>query len=300
MGKVGTLEQNPGAGPASVRIDELSYDDLLTGSRRHINPRVLDSLPWKKINEFLASVGAERSIEGLAHRMLREIGTLLPSDYGVFTIITPGALISQQQPVVVELSAPRGAVSEYFSHYIAVDPCLPRYLSTHIGVVSWLLRDCEFTRDFARRFHSLHTMQIGNLKGGADAGFLLSLHRKTRLGFDEKEMAACSAVRLHLHNLFSLLLAPEKARRSRLSAAASACGLTQREADVVLFLCDRLSAGEIAEHLTISRRTVEKHIEHVYLKLGVHGRRWLHEEMILATAFPGAPGSRRASGGHDE
>ena len=204
--------------------------------------------------------------------------------------------MKQPPPVVVEFSAPRGAVSEYFGHYIAVDPCLSHYPSTLLGVVNWSLRDCEFTRDFARRYHSRHTMQIGNLKGRADPGFLLSLHRMKRLGFDEREIAACSAVRPHLHNLFSLLHAPEKARRSRLSAAAVSCGLTQREAEVVLFLCERLSAGEIAEHLTISRRTVEKHIEHVYLKLGVHGRRGLHEETVLATAFSDALGSRRASG----
>jgi len=76
---------------------------------------------------------------------------------------------------------------------------------------------------------------------------------------------------------------------------AISCGLTQREAEVVLFLCDRLSTGEIADRLTISKRTVEKHIEHVYLKLGVHGRRRLHEETVLATALSDAMDSRRGS-----
>ena len=264
-----------------------------------MSPRILESLPWRKINEFLAAIGTERSIEGLARGVLREIGTLFPFDYGAFTIITQGKAMTRPG-LVVELFLPQAQIAEYFNHYFDVDPCASLYSSTQVGIATWAVRDCEFTRDFARRYHTRHTVQIGNLKGSADAGFLLSLHRKTRLGFEEREMAACSAVRPHLHNLFSLLHAPEKARRSRLSAAANACGLTQREAEVVLFLCDRLSAGEMAERLTISRRTVEKHIEHVYLKLGVHGRRGLHEETVLATAFSDALGAARRRGRHDE
>jgi DNA-binding CsgD family transcriptional regulator len=97
-----------------------------------------------------------------------------------------------------------------------------------------------------------------------------------------------------LHNLFSLVYAPQRARRSRLAAALSACGLTEREGEVVLLFYDRLSAGEIAERLKISRRTVEKHIEHVYLKLQVHNRRGLREETILGDAVATALERRRA------
>jgi DNA-binding CsgD family transcriptional regulator len=107
----------------------------------------------------------------------------------------------------------------------------------------------------------------------------------TRSGFREREMAAFFALRPHLRNLFSLVYAPQKARRNRLSDALKVCGLTEREGEVVILLCDRLSAGEIAERLKISRRTVEKHIEHVYLRLRVHNRKGLSEETILGNAL---------------
>ncbi len=57
--------------------------------------------------------------------------------------------------------------------------------------------------------------------------------------------------------------------------------------------CDRHSPAEIAERLRLSRRTVEKHIEHVYLKLRVHDRRGLREESILADALHDALGDCR-------
>ena len=277
----------------SAPLNELTCRNLLTGSSMNLSPHILETLPWRKVNDFLAAVGTEQSIEGLAHRILREIGALLPFDYGAFTMITSGTT-NHQARLVVEYLIPSGEMSEYFGHYIAVDPCVSLYPSTLLGVASWSLRDCEFTRDFARRYHTRHTLVLGNPKGGADAGFRVTLNRMTRSGFEEREMAACSAVRPHLHNLFCLVHSPQKAIKSRLAAAASACGLTPREQDVVLLLCDRMSSGEIADRLTISRRTVEKHIEHVYLKLGVHGRKGLNEEAVVGDALENALGDREA------
>jgi DNA-binding CsgD family transcriptional regulator len=48
--------------------------------------------------------------------------------------------------------------------------------------------------------------------------------------------------------------------------------LTSREAQVLSLVRRGVSNGEIALALGISRRTVEKHLEHVYRKLGVAGR----------------------------
>ncbi|HEU0115674.1 MAG TPA: LuxR C-terminal-related transcriptional regulator [Thermomicrobiales bacterium] len=50
-------------------------------------------------------------------------------------------------------------------------------------------------------------------------------------------------------------------------------GLSPREREVLALLARRLSAGEIAEQLFLSPRTVTTHIGHVYDKLGVNSRR---------------------------
>ena len=279
-------------GPASAHLAELSYSGFITDSPRQIDPRLLELLPWRKINDFLAVVGTEGSLEGLALRVLREIGSLLPFDYGIFAVAD--ARVMCQPILLVDLHTPPGLLDEYFGHYINVDPWFPRLPSILRGVANWTLLYCEFTHDFLRRYGTRHSIVLGNLKEASDVGFNIALHRMTRSGFREREMAAFFALRPHLRNLFSLVYAPQKARRDRIADALRACGLTGREREVVLLLCDRLSAGEIAERLKISRRTVEKHIEHVYLRLRVHNRKGLNEETILGNALGNALGSRRA------
>lgn len=51
-----------------------------------------------------------------------------------------------------------------------------------------------------------------------------------------------------------------------------AFGLTRREAEILGLVARGLTDVEIADRLVVSRRTVEKHLEHAYEKLGVHSR----------------------------
>jgi DNA-binding NarL/FixJ family response regulator len=49
-------------------------------------------------------------------------------------------------------------------------------------------------------------------------------------------------------------------------------GLTPREVEVLQLLARGLSNRDIAEKLTISRKTAGSHIEHIYTKTGVRNR----------------------------
>jgi DNA-binding CsgD family transcriptional regulator len=63
-------------------------------------------------------------------------------------------------------------------------------------------------------------------------------------------------------------------------------GLTEREREVVEFVCRGLSSAAIARELDIARRTVENHLRSIYAKVGVNSRtqlavRWLDSQRIL-------------------
>lgn len=58
--------------------------------------------------------------------------------------------------------------------------------------------------------------------------------------------------------------------------------LSPRESEVAILLCHRLTRREIADKLFISDRTVEKHTEHIFLKVGVNSR----QELLIKLNTP--------------
>ncbi|MCC5947194.1 MAG: response regulator transcription factor [Nitriliruptoraceae bacterium] len=56
------------------------------------------------------------------------------------------------------------------------------------------------------------------------------------------------------------------------TAPAAPGGLTDREVEVLRLVADGASNATVAEHLTISARTVERHVSNIFLKLGVSSR----------------------------
>lgn len=60
--------------------------------------------------------------------------------------------------------------------------------------------------------------------------------------------------------------------RKDVERLAASLGLTMREAEVLLWGSYGKSSGDISDVLEISPRTVQKHLEHVYEKLGVETR----------------------------
>ena len=62
------------------------------------------------------------------------------------------------------------------------------------------------------------------------------------------------------------------ARRVRPLPRTVVAGLTRRELEILRLLACGLDHLEIARDLVIAPKTVEKHIEHILLKLGVHSR----------------------------
>ena len=62
------------------------------------------------------------------------------------------------------------------------------------------------------------------------------------------------------------------AKRSRPIARTVVAGLTRRELEILRLLACGMDHNDIARDLVITAKTVEKHIEHILLKLGVHSR----------------------------
>lgn len=102
------------------------------------------------------------------------------------------------------------------------------------------------------------------------------------LDFDAHDRARLALLRPHLAFLYLHALHARKAAGAPRDDAPQpslqmppdirAPCLTQREADVMHWLACGKTDAEIAALLAISRRTVQKHLQHIYVKLGVETR----------------------------
>jgi DNA-binding NarL/FixJ family response regulator len=61
--------------------------------------------------------------------------------------------------------------------------------------------------------------------------------------------------------------------------------LTPRETEVMLLVCSALADKDIAERLAISLNTVARHLEMIYIKMGLHQGRLNRRTALLRTAL---------------
>ncbi|SCK11552.1 AAA ATPase domain-containing protein [Streptomyces sp. WMMB 714] len=115
----------------------------------------------------------------------------------------------------------------------------------------------------------------------ADAGAALpaaeaAASAAVQFGRDGEQRAATAAENLAL----SLQQRCAGASTPGLSALGVAKHLTAREAEIARLVCAGLTNAEVAEAVTISKRTVDNHVQNIYRKLGVSSRRALRAEYL--------------------
>jgi DNA-binding CsgD family transcriptional regulator len=98
-----------------------------------------------------------------------------------------------------------------------------------------------------------------------DAAFEGALAEGRRMS---EERAVAEALAITLPPTEMPVLTPAPAAR----AGAVLGGLTMREGEVLQLIAAGCTSQEIADRLVISIHTVERHITHIYQKLGVRGR----------------------------
>jgi DNA-binding CsgD family transcriptional regulator len=85
----------------------------------------------------------------------------------------------------------------------------------------------------------------------------------------------------------------EGARTPGMAWEVAVAPLTPRERDIAMFAARGESSRAIAERLVVSVRTVDNHLQNVYTKLGISGRRQLAEALALHVSGPPPSSSRR-------
>ena len=137
-------------------------------------------------------------------------------------------------------------------------------------------------QDYYRPIRVQHAMAVPiHVEGEELVSFVLN---RSGRDFTDRDRACVEVIRPHLGHLFRLERQAHDARAAwGVPPAASGhdpAGLSPRERDVIEWLAAGKTDRDIADILAIGRRTVHKHLQRIYGKLGVETRtaavaRWL-------------------------
>ncbi|MGZ5035013.1 MAG: helix-turn-helix transcriptional regulator [Usitatibacter sp.] len=227
----------------------------------------------RKALDFMLDVTAVGHSEALVRAVVEGLPRLVDSELTTLSICD---LEAGTRRVV---SYPRDAIAPgeqaCFNRLIHTHP-LVRYHSSHADGGAQRISDCadwpqfrrqELYSDYYRRIGIDHVVAVPVV---ASSGLVMSyvLNRRGR-DFDDRECALLDAMRPALANLYRF---SSWAGASPETEAPAGPRLTPREEEVLRWVAAGKSDKQVAITLGTSLRTVHKHLENAYAKLGVTNR----------------------------
>jgi DNA-binding CsgD family transcriptional regulator len=225
----------------------------------------------RKALDFMLDVTAVREPESMVRSVVEGLPRLVASDLTTLSICDLGAGTRRV------VSDPEGAISAAdqacFNRLIHEHP-LVRFHSTHRGGGSRRISDCVTRAQFQRQeiygeyYRRIGIDQVVAVPVIANERLVMSyvLNRKGS-DFNDAECALLDAMRPALANLYRFaLMASQQQPPQKLHP------LTPREEEILRWVAAGKTDRQIAAIVGTSVRTVQKHLENAYVKLGVENR----------------------------
>ncbi|HWH45894.1 MAG TPA: LuxR C-terminal-related transcriptional regulator [Thermoleophilaceae bacterium] len=221
------------------------------------------AIPEKTIAAMLATVREAALADDLPGAIVSGFHDVLGIDYVTYDEMRPDGATTLAEPF-------DAAAGEAFGRHAHEHPALAEFRRTgqtgthrlsdltserklrRLGLWSEVFRPLRIRYQLALALHGRGLIGI-------------SLSRTSR-EFNEDELTIAELLRVELGQIVAARTGPPP-------EALEEAGLTPREAQVLALAIRRRTSREIASALCISKRTVEKHLEHAYTKLGISTRR---------------------------
>jgi DNA-binding CsgD family transcriptional regulator len=257
--------------------------------------------------ELIGDVCGLLDIEELRHGLLDSLHRVLPSDYVSLNDVgpSPDQIVTMMQPDVPEL------VSRWAEH-AHENPLLRYYLDTADGRANRFsdvmaqddLHELALYREVYAPLGVEYQMAF-TLPASSDRVLAIALSRRGR-DYSDAERDFANEARPFLIQAYLNAIAYDAlfARAGEETAtplvdSLQAAGLTGREAEVLRLVALGRSNHHIAAELGISDRTVGKHLEHSFRKLGVGDRSTAAGKVWELAEVSDGPAGSRVAGGPD-
>jgi len=241
------------------------------------------SLPWRRLWDLVSDCSEQSDLGGMLRCMVRQIPRVVPCEHAAVVVTDSNGPGGRLRISLERNGVPPEAVGPYCSYYFYRDTARlslgPRDEIFQVDWMSGAYGKGEFARDFIHGLMKIDmSAGIPIMDPDGRGGMCLIIARTGRDPLSAQEQSILRELRPALVNLYALhrrreALAPRGFCAAELAETGTL--LSCREAEIASLLCRRLSVPEIAGALGISRRTVESHVQHIYVKLDVSSRKEL-------------------------
>ena len=237
----------------------------------------------KKINAFFLDVGEIDDYTRFAAGILEGLRSLISFDQAVGIFVNPAGKV--KDCYLIGVSEKWGyTYKEYYAKLQARFPLgmeKDRHRDKHTFVqpIIWSeLPDNEFITDCIRPRGVMHSFDFALFDDRGQIRLVLALDRTRSMPYSEQEVKMLNHMIPHLDNLhrkFFLNADPDVKIVRRKDALMEMRMLTEREKEVVSYLCEGISPTDICGVMKISRATIYKHISNIYKKLNTNNQQEL-------------------------
>jgi DNA-binding CsgD family transcriptional regulator len=236
---------------------------------------------WIKVNDFLAEVGVERTIQDFKTIILKQIGDLIPYDASLAWLEMGRTCPAK---MCDNLEVPKKWVDAHNKYYYKIAPAFDNLDIKKVTFSNYKLhQDTEYYQDFLRPLGVRYgTGIILHDSRGNPSLTLCITDSKYNYEKDRRIAFLLETIQPHLENYYSFLnlISNQSTNEFHIAELEDGCKtLSKREAEIAGFLCRRLTIAEIASRLLLSPRTVESYVFNIYEKLKVRNRRELLEKL---------------------
>ncbi len=239
---------------------------------------------YEAVLDFVRHLNAIGRMDEFPRRAMAGVGALIASD-----VLTYNEIDTRRQRAIV-IQEPVGAISAglvgtferlayqhpLISHYARTRESRPRRISDFLSLTEF--RRLDLYQEFFGQLRVNYQMAV--TIPSSNALVIGIAMNRTRRDFSERDRSVLDLVRPHLaqayRNAAERTMLQERADAAEgalwSSPATVLASLTRREHDVLVLVADGKTNLQIADRFSLSPRTVQKHLEHVYDKLGVRTR----------------------------
>lgn len=245
------------------------------------------AVPWKACSDFVLACGSIHEPYRFCVNAIEKIGDIIPYDQAVFLLLDGNRKIARKHFVGFSDRWMQMYLN-YYAKSVDDDFGLTSDVfetegSGHVDLIDWHEIDWiqnDFMRNYIRprRLSQTLSFTLFDLKGAPATAF--ALDRLVDGKFTQLEVETVKLIAAHLGNLYKNLFARPTAQVRMWDGIAGVDELTQREREVLDLLCQGVKPAYISRKLRISLGTTNKHIAHIYRKLGVDSKQELLVKLL--------------------